>query len=147
MLNIYLILRQIFTVNYDKIKKMFKKGSKVYSVLGFKCPRCNEGDLYPTSTFSFKKPFEMNERCPKCTQKYTLETGFYYGAMFLSYILTAFMLFTMFALFKFGLGLRVVHSFGIATIVVVILFIWIFRVSRSLWLSFFVKYEEKLVTK
>jgi uncharacterized protein (DUF983 family) len=136
----------LFT-NYDKIKKMFRKGSKAYSVLGFKCPRCNEGDLYPTPTFSFKKPFEMNEKCPNCGQKYTLETGFYYGAMFLSYILTAFMLFGMFVFFKFGLGLRVIHSCAIATIVVTILFIWIFRVSRSLWLSFFVKYDEKLITK
>jgi uncharacterized protein (DUF983 family) len=120
---------------------MFKKGSKLYSVLWFKCPRCNQGDLYPTPTFSFKQAFHMNEKCPHCEQKYTLEPGFYYGAMFLSYILTAFMLFGMFAFFKFGLGMRVIHSAGLATIIIAILFIWIFRIARSLWLSFFVKYK------
>jgi uncharacterized protein (DUF983 family) len=126
---------------------MFKKGSKLYSVLWFKCPRCNQGDLYPTPTFSFKEPFSMNEKCQHCEQKYTLEPGFYYGAMFLSYILTAFMLFGMFAFFKFGLGMRVIHSAALATMIIAILFIWIFRVARSLWLSFFVNYDEKLITK
>jgi uncharacterized protein (DUF983 family) len=140
---IFARLAKLNSIIYGNLQKMFRKGSKAYSIFGLKCPRCNDGDLFPSPTFSLKQPFEMLDNCPCCGQKYLLETGFYYGAMFVSYILTAFMMFGMFAFFKFGLGLRVVHSFFIATTVVTILFIWIFRISRSLWLSVFVRYERK----
>ena len=54
-----------------------------------KCPRCQEGDLF-IKPFEFTKPLNMPERCPVCHQKFEPEPGFYYGAMFLSYIFSAF---------------------------------------------------------
>ena len=69
---------------------LFKKGSKAYSVFNMKCPRCQDGDLFETGSFSFQKSFDMPENCPKCGQKYFLGPGFYYGAMFISYIITGF---------------------------------------------------------
>ena len=65
-----------------------KKGNKVYTTFAFKCPKCAKGDLYPTGTFSFSKPFDMNDNCDHCEQKFFPEPGFYYGAMFISYIFT-----------------------------------------------------------
>ena len=55
-------------------------------MFNMKCPRCREGDLFDTPTFSFQKPFEMPERCSCCNQNYMPQVGFYYGAMFLSYV-------------------------------------------------------------
>jgi uncharacterized protein (DUF983 family) len=31
---------------------MLKKGTKLYSVLNHKCPRCQEGDLFVSSAYS-----------------------------------------------------------------------------------------------
>lgn len=120
-----------------------KKGTKLYSIATLKCPRCQTGDLFPTKTFAFKQPFDMHETCPHCGQKYFLEVGFYYGAMFVSYILTSFGMFGMFAICKWILGMSVLNSFIAVVALVFILFIWIFRVSRAIWLNFFVKFDPK----
>ncbi|MEL6718022.1 MAG: DUF983 domain-containing protein, partial [Bacteroidota bacterium] len=66
---------------------IFKKGTKPYSLFKLKCPRCHEADLFETGSFSFQKPFEMHERCPNCNFNNFPEPGFYYGAMFMSYII------------------------------------------------------------
>jgi uncharacterized protein (DUF983 family) len=122
-----------------------KKGSKVYSIVNMTCPRCHSGDLYPTTTFSFKKSFTMHENCPHCGQRYVLESGFYYGSMFVSYMITAFIMFSLFAICKFLLGFGIIESFALVTCVVFILFVWIFRVSRAVWINFFVKFDKKYV--
>ena len=54
-----------------------------------KCPRCQEGDLF-IKPFEISNPLNMPDHCPVCNQKYLPEPGFYYGAMFLSYIFSAF---------------------------------------------------------
>jgi len=69
---------------------IFKKGQKGYSIFNFKCPRCHEGDLFETETFSFQKSFDMHDKCPHCNLNYMPEPGFYYGAMFISYIFMGF---------------------------------------------------------
>ena len=119
------------------------KGSWFRAVGLLRCPRCQEGDLYPTPTFSFRKSFEMHENCPHCGQKYVLESGFYYGAMFISYIITAFTMFATFAIFKFGFKLSVGMAFLVAFIIILLLFVWFFRVSRAIWLAFFVDYDKE----
>ncbi len=58
---------------------MINKGSKAYSILQMKCPKCHEGNLFETGAFSFNKPFDMPEKCPVCQQKYFLEPGFIMG--------------------------------------------------------------------
>ena len=125
--------------------KFMKKGSKLYSVSTLTCPRCQTGELYPTKTFSFKRPFDMYEHCPHCQQRYVLESGFYYGAMFVSYILTSFLMFGMFAFCKWVLGFGVLNSFIGVTVIIFALFVWIFRVSRAVWINFFVKFNPKYV--
>ena len=122
---------------------IFGKGSWFRAVGLLQCPRCQEGDLYPTPTFSFRKSFEMHENCPHCGQKYVLESGFYYGAMFISYIITAFTMFATFAIFKFGFKLSVGMAFLVAFIIILLLFVWFFRVSRAIWLAFFVDYDKE----
>ena len=123
---------------------IFSKGSKAYSMFAFKCPRCQIGDLYETPTFSFRKPFFMPKNCPHCGQRYELEAGFYYGAMFMSYIITATLIFSLFAVAYFLMGFSVFWSFASVTGLIFILYIWIFRLSRSMWINFFVKYNPKL---
>lgn len=106
-----------------------------------KCPKCQVGDLFHTGSFSFSKPFDMPEHCPKCGQKYFLGPGFYYGAMFVSYILTGW-----YALFFVGILVLVFKmdwqlAFGLMVVSMALLFVWFFRISRSIWINFNVKYD------
>ena len=89
----------------------------------------------------------MPKRCVVCQKKTEPEPGFYFGAMFLSYILSAFPL--------LGIGLAAAFLFDmsmnaiIALLVVVgaVFFIKILRFSRSLWIHMMVKYEPETIHK
>ncbi|MCR9290023.1 MAG: DUF983 domain-containing protein [Bacteroidetes bacterium] len=120
---------------------IFKKGSKGYSILNFKCPRCNEGDLFETGSFSFQKSFFMPDNCPECGQKYFLGPGFYYGAMFISYIITGFFCLGFVAFCMFALDMSVDTSFIWLLVVMAALFVWFFRLARSIWINVNVKYD------
>ena len=65
---------------------MLKKSSKLYSILKFKCPYCQEGDFYKsTNPYNFSSMSEVKDSCEKCNRKFSIEPGFYYGAMYVSY--------------------------------------------------------------
>ena len=123
---------------------LFKKGTKLYGIFNMKCARCHEGDLFETPTFSFSKPFEMKERCPVCGQNYMPEPGFYYGAMFISYIFTGFFCLGFVGFCILVLGLDVNTSFFWLLFVCTILFVWIFRMARSVWFNLMVGYQKGL---
>ena len=125
---------------------MFKKGTKPYSVFNLKCPRCHEGDLFETGSFSFQKSFDMPEQCPECGQQYFLGPGFYYGAMFISYIITGwFALIVVGGLILLG-GVQWDVAFGIMVVIMAILFVWFFRISRAIWININVKYDPKALS-
>lgn len=126
---------------------LFKKGTKAYSIFNLKCPRCQEGDLFPTGSFSFKKPFDMPENCPKCGQKYFLGPGFYYGAMFISYAITAFFCLGFVGALLWLTDLSVNMAFMVLLIAICLLFVWFFRIARAIWININVKYDKTAALK
>lgn len=118
------------------------EGTKSYSILKLKCPRCHEGDLFLTrNPYSYRNIDAMPDRCPVCDQKYWPEPGFYYGAMYVSYGLTIalsiFVFVTMIVLWHFD----VIWYLGINAATIILLFPPIFRVSRAIWFNMFVSYK------
>ena len=126
---------------------IFKKGSKAYSIFNFKCPKCHEGDLFETTTFSFQKSFEMPDKCPHCGTSYWPEPGFYYGAMFISYIFMGWFCIGFVALLHWGLGWSTAASFALLIGVVAVFFVYIFRLARAIWINIVYKYDPKLSSK
>lgn len=122
----------------------FKKGSKLHSILNFTCPKCHEGDLYETPTFSFRKPFDMPDRCPYCGQSYMPEPGFYYGAMFVSYIFTGWFCIFFVMFFHWVLDWSIAASFALLIAVCALFFVYIFRLARAIWINITVKYDPAL---
>lgn len=118
-----------------------KKGNKVISILAFKCPKCMQGDLYPTATFSFSKPFDMNDTCDHCGQKFFPEPGFYYGSMFISYIFTGWFSIAFVLLLHWVLKWSTTASFAALIGILGLFFVYIFRLSRSIWIGLMVKYD------
>lgn len=61
--------------------------TRLQAVINHKCPRCRQGDLYKSSAFSFKYA-DMYDRCSSCDLRYEVEPGFFYAAMYVSYVFT-----------------------------------------------------------
>jgi uncharacterized protein (DUF983 family) len=119
------------------------RGSKLYSILNFKCPKCHVGDLYDTPTFSFRKPFDMPQACSHCGQSYWPEPGFYYGAMFVSYIFTGWFCLGFVALVHWVFGVGLFESFGLLIVVLALLFVYFFRLSRAIWINLNVHFDPR----
>ena len=124
---------------------ILRKGTKPYSILHMKCPKCHEGDLFETGSFSFKRSFDMPKHCPKCGQKYFLEPGFYYGAMFVSYFLTGMYCLVFVGLLMLAFGVSWQHAFIFLLLTIALLFVWIFRISRTIWINVNVRYDPKAI--
>lgn len=62
-----------------------KEKSLGTAILQGKCPRCREGNIFPTSIFSYNKLTEVHHTCPHCEAVLTPEPDFFYGAMYISY--------------------------------------------------------------
>ncbi|MGL6267033.1 MAG: DUF983 domain-containing protein [Chitinophagaceae bacterium] len=112
-----------------------------------RCPRCRTGKLFMSSNaYDLKNTVKMNEHCPVCGQPTEIETGFYYGTGYVSYALTVGFSILTFILWWliFGFSLDDTRFFwwmGINAVVMIIMQPLFMRLSRSLWLSWFVKYD------
>ena len=126
-----------------------KKSTRGYlsSSLGCRCPRCREGKLFKNPvSFSFKKTMEMNKTCPVCGQATEIEVGFYYGTSYVSYALTVAISVSTLVAWYVIIGLstsdnRFFYWLGFNAVFLFILQPWLMRVSRSFWISWFVKYD------
>lgn len=126
-----------------------EKKSRGYlsSVLGCRCPRCREGKLFQYQvTINFKKNMLMNKNCLVCGQASEIEVGFYYGTSYVSYAITVGLSLISLAVWGLTIGLSVNDNrffvwMGVNALLLILLQPWLMRLSRSLWISWFVKYD------
>ena len=117
------------------------------SVLANKCPRCREGHLYMFSNpYKLNTITKMNDRCPVCGQPTEIEVGFYYGTSYVSYFLA--IVFCVASLIAWWLIIgfsfednRFFWWMGINSVLLIAIQPFLMRLSRTLWLSWFVKYD------
>lgn len=55
------------------------------SAMEGKCPRCRKGNMFNAPLFSFKSK-KMSDHCPHCGLKFEKEPGYFYVAMYVSYV-------------------------------------------------------------
>ncbi|MBK9253954.1 MAG: DUF983 domain-containing protein [Saprospiraceae bacterium] len=119
-----------------------KEQSMLLNTLKHKCPRCQEGDLF-IKPFKFSDPVAMPDHCPECGQSYMPEPGFYYGSMFLSYIVTGFFFLGIVGVCIIFLHMSVNQAMGVLLIVAALTYFFFLRMSRSLWINLMVRYDPK----
>jgi hypothetical protein len=121
-----------------------KKGQTLYAVLHWKCPQCHEGELFvnpnPYNPYTIG---EMPHHCGHCGQKFLLEPGFYYGAMYVSYALTVALSVAVFVAMVVLWEFNTLWFLGLNAVAIIIMFPIIFRTSRAVWLNLFVKYRKE----
>lgn len=126
-----------------------KRPSYILSVLSNKCPRCREGDLFISkNAYDLKNGnyIKMHHNCPVCGQPTDLEVGFYYGTSYVSYALTVAFSATTFVAWWILIGFslddnRIFWWLGINSFLMLALQPVFMRLSRSFWISWFVKYD------
>ena len=130
-----------------------KKGRPSYllSVLENKCPRCRKGHLFLSkNAYGLKNSryIKINAKCPVCGQPTDIEVGFYYGTGYISYALAFVLSVATFIAWWVFIGFsvkdndnRVFWWIGSNIVALLVLQPYLMRLSRSLWLSFFVGYN------
>jgi uncharacterized protein (DUF983 family) len=118
------------------------------SMFGIKCPSCREGEMFDGSAHQMKmSAFDMNKFCKKCQTDLEPEPGFYFGAMFISYGLTGWFSIFFVMLFHWYLKLGLYTSFGLLLVFLGFNFIWIYRVSRSIWAHIVIRKNRHLARR
>ena len=102
--------------------------SGLWSALRLRCPRCRKGKM-------FRSLVIMNDPCPECGLVFQREEGYFLGAMYVSFVLSSFVLIASFLAFhlllpEWNRNLLLILSFVPFVPLVPILF----RYSRVLWI-------------
>mgnify|MGYP006165964313 FL=1 len=61
-----------------------QKTSKFYAIVKGKCPHCRRGDIFTGNTYGFNIQ-RTNAKCAHCNQRFEIEPGYFYAAMYVSY--------------------------------------------------------------
>lgn len=119
----------------------------IWSLLQHKCARCRKGDMFQTrNAYDLKQFMKMNTHCPVCNQRMEIEVGFYYGTSYVSYAVTVAISVASFVAWWVLIGLSVHDNrffwwLGINITMLILLQPYLQRLSRAIWLSFFVRYN------
>lgn len=121
---------------------MVNKGTKIYSIVHGKCPRCQKGDFFKyLFTIHPSKITKIHKNCSFCELKYMLEPSFFYGAMYVSYAITVAICIGAFIISKVLIELSLLTSFMTVFISLIVSAPINLRLSRILWIHMFVNYK------
>lgn len=122
---------------------MLKKGSKLYSIITGCCPRCHEESMYlDKNPYNLGNIYKMHDKCSHCGQLYKIEPSFFYGAMYVSYGVGVAIGVAAFIISYVFLGLGLKESFFAIVAALILLMPINMRLSRNIWINFFVSYKK-----
>lgn len=118
-------------------------GFSIKAMWNNKCPKCRHGSIF-TVPLNISEPLDMPKECKYCGQVTEPEPGFYYGAMFMSYIISSwfFLLPNLLLVFYFKWSLEA--SMGFTIVLGIFTYLKFLRGSRSLWFHMMVKHDPEV---
>jgi len=123
--------------------QMLKKGIKLNSILTGSCPKCQEESMYvEKNPYKMGKIFEMHDTCSHCGTRYKIEPSFFYGAMYVSYGVSIAFAFAAFTISYGILNTSLVTAFIAIVATLIVFFPIILRLSRNIWINFFVSFDK-----
>ena len=127
---------------------MSQNSSVFFSTLKNKCPRCHDGNLFINKNiYTYNRFFDMPNNCLKCNQDFQIESGFYLGAMFVSYAITVAIAISVFVVFVIFDAYQVLPFLIVTGICLTLATPFILKVSRSIWIAFSVSYDSNALKK
>jgi len=128
---------------------MKKEGVGPFSVLRHACPACGEVSIFKNpKVYAIENIGAMHKECPKCGVNLVPETGFYFGAAYVSWALTvalwvsvlvALKVFDAVGWIEFGFLTHPVTFLTTGGIATILVFPYLFRLSRSIWAYMFIR--------
>jgi len=120
------------------------KGTKVYSILNNKCPRCHQGSFFVhNNPFNLKKFDKMHPQCEVCGESFEREPGFYFGGMYGSYALYTALIAVVFVSCVVLLEINIFYVLAVLIPILIISQPVFFRWGRLLWINVFVSYDPE----
>jgi uncharacterized protein (DUF983 family) len=128
--------------------QMLKKGSKLYSILTGTCPKCQKESMYlDPNPLHLGNILKMHENCSHCGLKYQIEPSFFYGAMYVSYGLNVAIGITAFIISYVLLNSSLKVAFISIIASLIVLFPFVLRWSRNIYINMFVSYDPNFKQK
>ena len=130
-----------------------KKRGYFWGIFNHKCSRCRTGNMFlDNGSYKLKSFMKMYKHCPACGQRMEIEPGFYYGTAYVSYAVTVAFSVSSFIAWWILVGFslsddRLFWWIGTNAALLIALQPWFMRLSRAIWLSFFVKYNPNWRTE
>lgn len=126
-----------------------QSSSRIVNILKCKCPKCHTDYMYENNNpYMLKKLFDMKDRCEVCSQPFAPEPRYYDGAMFVSYGISVGILVSVIIAFNilfaepnFNIMIGLIISLAI------ILSPLTLRISRSIWIHIFFKFDPNFIKK
>lgn len=85
---------------------------------------------------------KIHDNCPKCGFKYMIEPSFFFGAMYVAYALSVGVSMLVFLIGSGLLDFEILKSIVAVGVVLVVLTPLLLRISRMIWINFFVSYDQ-----
>ena len=126
---------------------MAKDPDAISSVLKMKCPKCRQGNLFVNkNSYQIKGFFDMPNYCPKCGQSFRVETGFYLGAMYVSYALTIALNVSVFVALVIFNQFTLPLFFTLAGLGTLLTMPYVIKISRAIWIAIMIRYDTNAIT-
>lgn len=102
--------------------------------LRLRCPRCGQTALFPPHP-PWPNWFRMERRCAFCGFTFERAQGYFVGAIYINYGVTAVIVLGGYFILWARTALSTSAQFAIWIPVILIFPLWFFRYSRSFWLA------------
>ena len=123
---------------------MLKKGTVINSILTGSCPKCQEESMYvEKNPYKLNTLYKMHETCSHCKTRYQIEPSFFYGAMYVSYALNVALSVAVFVISYLFVHASLKTTFIAIILSNIVLFPFVLRWSRNIYINMFVSYDKK----
>ena len=121
---------------------------KIQSILFLKCPKCRKGSLLIGHPYQLRNLNKVNESCSVCQLNFKIETGFFYGSMYVSYGLGVALSITVYIFLSLlGMVNKPLNIFFIICGTLIALMPYINAISKVIWAGLFLKYDPNSLKK
>lgn len=103
-------------------------GQMLERAVWLRCPQCGDGAL-------FDGWFAMREHCERCGLRFERESGYFVGAIYVNYAVTAVLCLGVPIALDVLIGVPLWTQLALAAAIAVLVPLVFFRYSRSLWLG------------
>lgn len=116
----------------------------LYSMIMNKCSRCHQGDVFISKNpYDLSNMFKLHKTCSHCQLKYEKEPHFFYGALYISYGISAGWFIIWYSLLSVTFNWDNVYFILFLSLFIIAVAPLTLRWSRLIWLNIFYKYRKE----